>query len=108
MKRLLDFDPWSGLKTWHDYDEASDTTTIAYEQDAQPVLERNKALANDTSDKLGDMALVASIPPSVILKWRIEKGVDVYNPDHAKAVNRLLDDPEWRYLKCREIIVGGY
>lgn len=108
MKRLMDIDPLTGLMTWHDYDEATDTTIMSYEQDVAPILEQNKAAANAASGPMGDMAHVASIPASVIMKWRIEKGVDVYNPDHKKAVQRLLDDPEWRYLKCREIIVGGY
>lgn len=108
MRRLLDVDPWTGLQTWHEYNDLTDETTISYTQDVKPTLERNKALANDTTGRMGDMALVASIPASVQLKWLKEKGVDLYNPDHKKAVARLLDDPEWRYLKCREIIMGGY
>ncbi len=108
MKRLLDIDPLTGLIEWHHYDEATDETVISYEQNVTPTLDRNKALANDTTGRMGDMALVASIPASVQLKWLKEKGVDLYNPDHKKAVARLLDDPEWRYLKCREIILGNH
>lgn len=108
MPRLLDSDPLTGMLTWHDYDEATDTTFISYEQDVEPILDANKSAANDASGRMGDMVHVASIPTSVQLKWFAEKGVDVLNPDHKQAVAKLLDDPEWRYLKCREIILGGY
>lgn len=105
MRRLLDVDP-SGLKTFHDYDEAEDRTFITYEQDVEPLLDQNKAAANDASGRFGDMVHVASIPPSIQLKWLVEKGVDLFNQDHAQAVAKLLDDPEWRYLKVRNIILG--
>lgn len=106
MKRLLDFDPETGLETWHDYDEATEETRLTYRQDVEGILEANKRAANDATGPMGDFVHVASIPVSVQLKWLIEKGVDIHNPDHKKAVARLLDDPEWRYLKCREIILG--
>ena len=38
--------------------------------------------------------------------WQLEQdGIDVYNPDHWPAVQRKLNDPEWRYLKTSEIII---
>lgn len=105
-ERLLDVDPLSGLRTYHSYDEASDTTSLRYEEDVEPLLDRNKARANEASGPMGDMVHVASIPPSIQLKWLVEKGVDIFNKDHAQAVAKLLDDPEWRYLKVRNIILG--
>lgn len=104
-KRLLDFDPVTGLLTYHNYDAQTDTTTISYEQDAEPILDRNKAAQNEASGPMGDFVHAASIPASIVLKWRIEKGVDIYNKDHLPAVKRLLNDPEWRYLKVRNIII---
>ena len=104
--RLLDADPQTGLRTWHDYDDATDTTAITYEQDVEPLLDANKAAANEASGPMGDMVHVASIPASVQMKWMVEKGVDILNPDHRQAVAKLLDDPEWRYLKVRNIILG--
>lgn len=108
MKRLLDYDAFTGLMTWHDYDEATDETRIHYEQDVTPILEDNKRAANDNKGRMGNLVHVASIPAVVQMKWLVEKGVDVLNPEHKQAVAKLLDDPDWRYLKCREIIVGGY
>lgn len=105
-KRLLDYDPFTGLMTFHDYDETDDTTIISYEQDVEPILDRNKEMQNHgPSGPMGDMCHVASIPSSVQLKWLIEHGVDLTNKDHMPAVKRLLNSNEWRYLKVRDIII---
>lgn len=105
-KRLLDFDPLTGLKTIHEYDHATGETLLHYEQDVEPLLDANKAAQNEQHGKMGDMVHVASIPVSVQLKWLVEKGVDVLNPDHKQAVAKLLDSNEWRYLKVRHIMLG--
>lgn len=106
MRRVLDHDPVTGLTTWHDFNDATGETALVYEQDVEPVIEANKRAANDAAGPMGEMVHVASIPVSIQLKWLIEKGVDILNPDHKKAVAKLLDDPEWRYLKCRNIMIG--
>lgn len=105
--RLLGYDPLTGLKTFHDYDEATDTTFLHHTQDVQPILDANKRAANDASGPLGEMVRVASIPAVVQLEW-LKRGVDLYNPDHKQGVAKLLDDPEWRYLKVRNIILGRF
>lgn len=105
-KRLLDYDPATGMKTWHHYDEATDTEALEYEQDVEPILERNKALQADNEGKsMGDGCHVASIPSSIQLKWLIEHGVDITNKDHMPGVKRLLNSDEYRYLKVRNIII---
>lgn len=106
-KRLIDVDPLTGLQTWHDYDAASDTTAITYSQDVESVLDACKHDNNHADRKLRDGAHVASIPPSVQLKWFIEHGVDLFNPDHRGAVNRLLDG-EYKHLKRLPIQLGNY
>jgi hypothetical protein len=105
-RRLLDADPLTGLATWHEHDPASGRTLIHYTQDVEPLIEANRKAANDAAGSIGDIVHVAAIPASVQLKWLIEKGVDVLDPDHRQRVARLLDDPEWRYLKTRNIILG--
>jgi hypothetical protein len=107
MKRLLDVDPLTGLQTWHDYDNTTDTTLISYEQDAQPLLDACKHDINHADKKLGEMAHVASVPPSVQLKWAVEHGVQMWNPDHKGAVRRLLDT-DYKYLKRLPIMLGNY
>jgi len=104
-KRLLDFDPFTGMKTFHEYDETEDKTYISYEQDVEPILDRNKAAQNENTGPMGDMVHVASIPSTIQLKWLVEHGVDILNKDHMPKVKRLLNDPEWRYLKVRNIIL---
>jgi acyl-CoA thioesterase len=104
-KRLLDFDPNTGVHTYHQYDEAEDKTYVSYEQDVEQILERNKRLANDATGPMGDMCHVATIPTTVQLKWLIEYGVDLTNKDHMPRVKRLLNSDEWRYLKVRHIII---
>lgn len=107
-ERLLDIDPLSGIKTFHRYDEATDTTFIRTEEDVEPVLDANRDAEASFSrtSRLPDMLHVASIPPSVQLKWWVEKGVNIFNPDHKQAMGRLLDDPEWRYLKRVPLTLG--
>ncbi|MEA2807644.1 MAG: hypothetical protein QOJ17_1785, partial [Rhodospirillaceae bacterium] len=46
-----------------------------------------------------DVRMVARIPLIIIEKWRNELGVDYWNPDHQDKVDRLLADPEWRWLR---------
>lgn len=99
MKRLLEYDPNTGLKTFHSYDETEDKTFVSYEQDCQPILDQNKWHQNHGDHRMGDGYLAAHIPSVVMLKWLVEYGVDVMNKDHAPAVARLLNSSEWRHLK---------
>ena len=102
-RRLVDRDPDTGMAIWHAYDALADATTIAHEQDCAAYLEANRALAN--ADDRGfvsgarELRRAASIPNAVVLKWLVEEGIDVMNPDHWPAVRRKLNDPEWRHLR---------
>ena len=73
-------------------------------QDVESVLARNKALAreDDGYSPSRELRRAASIPLVVAEKWRNELGVDVLDPDHWAAVKRLLNDPEWRWLRTAE------
>lgn len=92
-----------GFRTYHEYDELTDETIISYEQDSTPILEHNKALANDddyTKAGIKDgFWHYAEIPNELIVKWLIEDGIDVYDREHAKAVFRKINDPEYLYLR---------
>ncbi len=111
MKRLLDYDADTGIQTWHDYDHHTKETVIAEVQDVAPVLEANKVARNQGNGGakgLNEVAQrgiknnwwhAASVPNSVILKWKKELGVDIYNKDHLPAVNKLLNDRDWAYLR---------
>jgi hypothetical protein len=105
-ERLLDFDPTTGLKTFHIYDPVTHETALRYEQDVEPLLDANKASQNEHHGPMGDLVHVASVPVAIQLKWFHEKGVAMWNPDHKQAVARLLDDPEYKYLKRLPITLG--
>lgn len=106
MKRLFDHDPLTGVTTW--YEDTDTGFNLKYEQDSEDILELNKAkqkMGREYYAQDDEMWRVASIPVIVQMKWMVEKGVDVLNPDHWPAVKRLLNDPEWRYLKTAEVII---
>jgi hypothetical protein len=103
LTRFLDYDAFSDMETLFHYDEVNDTTYIETKQNVEPQLEASKGLQIDAEySKAGiknDMWHYAHIPNGIIEKWRVEKGIDVYNRDHQKAVFALLNDPEYRHLK---------
>lgn len=81
------------------------TIHIETAQDVEPILERNKALQtfNDGYTKSRDLARVASIPVVVIYEWMRRYGINVFDPAHEAKVRKLLNDPEWRYLRTSSI-----
>lgn len=105
-KRLLGVDPLTGLKTYHEYDHQTRKTIITYEHDdAQPVLDWTHGLRSGgitDYNRKRDVWHAATVPETVILKWRFEDGIDIYNPDHFDAVRKKLNDPEWAYLRTWE------
>jgi hypothetical protein len=102
MKRLVDYDPFTGVTTYTETE--GDETRIGYEfDDVTPVLDMNKTLQNDeqyTRDGIKDgWWHYAQIPASLILKWRIEEGIDIFSKNDTKKVFAKLNDPQYRYLK---------
>ena len=102
-KRILEYDPLTGITTKFDYFPETDTAVIEREQDVEVILDANKAIQNDESiSKKGikdGWWHYGQIPMIVIEKWMTELGVDVFNKDHMKKVFWLLNQPEYRYLK---------
>ena len=102
-KRIVDYDPMTGVTTTFDYDHSTDKTIIGYEQDVSLLLDANKALQNDEEySKKGikdGWWHYASYPAIIIEKWMTEYGVNVFDKDHKKKVLELTNRPEYRYLK---------
>jgi len=101
MKRTLDYDPFTGITTTFESD-GDGKFRLTETQDVQAILDHNQRRATEahggwTESK--DMRYVGSIPLSIIHKWKVEKGIDVFNKDHWPAVKRLLNDPDWRKLR---------
>lgn len=104
---LLDHDPLTGMSEYFEYHEPTDTTVIHYEQDISGLLDQNKALAaDDDRTRKGikeGMVHYARVPSVIIMKWRTEHGIDFFNPNHKAGVFRLLNSPEYSYLKTTKI-----
>lgn len=99
-ERLFDYEPATGLKTYFDYSDDNDGTWIfRHEQDTSPILDANKSAQADGFDRKADYWHAASIPAIVILEWITKHGVDLYNPNHAAGVRRLLNSSDYRHLR---------
>lgn len=102
-KRILDYDPDTGVTDFFEYDEQTDTTTISRHQDVTSILEDNKLLQNNEDyTKHGiknEMWHYATIPLVLIEKWLNEDGIDVFNKNHERKVFQKLNSPEYRFLK---------
>lgn len=74
-------------------------------QDVTPILEANKIQANDDEvTRKGiknDLWKYASIPIEVQMRWLNEYGSKDWpmRPGNEKLLFRLLNSPEWKYLK---------
>lgn len=106
-ERILDYDPMTGITEYFIPGEG-DSFSTRIVQDVEPMLARNKAMQNEGKAHWrgqGDFRLEASIPIGVQYEWKRRYGIEVWNPDHLKDVVKRLNDPEWRYLKCAEIVI---
>lgn len=75
--------------------------------DVQPIIDRNKELANHTDGWNADKTMrhVARIPVEVMYLWVEKYGIRAWDRNHAEGVRRLLNSNEWRYLRTQEIII---
>ena len=118
-KRLLDYDATTRTQTWHDYDHDTRVTSIETVQDIEPYLRAARAHKNrgtggahrltdvDRKEIKEGMWRVATIPAVVQHQW-LKLGVNIHNPDHKGRMHKLLDSPEWSYLKTTDGKIGRY
>lgn len=104
MRELIDFDAETGERMYLCQD--ADGYFIRQEQDVAPIIEDNKRRANEGFDKRSDMWHAATVPIGVQYEWLTKFGVDFWNPAHKPRVMRLLDDPDYRYLRVNHFIIG--
>lgn len=108
MARYLGQDANTGAIETFEYDESNDTFAIGRRSlDLQPIIDHNKYLSNHEStwDRVKEARLVANIPIDVTYVWLQRYGVRAWDRNHWSAVRRLLNDSEWRYLKCQNVII---
>jgi hypothetical protein len=95
---VVDDGSWNGLKkSIRSTDADEGTVEVKYEDvSGGAVIEENKRATTHKIDK--DLWHVGHIPASLGLKWLVEEGVDMWNPEHRPAVMRKLMDSDYRYL----------
>jgi len=103
VKRLLDYDPLSGIETWHEYDAIAKTTKLHYvpTRDSDPTLDYLADLANspDTSRSQikNNWWLYAHVPDALLMKWHCEEGMDI---NDMQAILRKVNSPDYKRLKA--------
>lgn len=106
MKReLLDYDPLTGIRQYFGWDDEGGEYIIDEIDNnlTQQVIEQNKRIEGIGMGK--DMRLAASIPPAVQFEWVDKYGIEFWNPAHKEGVKRLLNDPDYRYLRVNHFIM---
>lgn len=100
----------TGLKKYiGDHPDDPDGVLVRYEQDAksiQAIIDRNKrAQIDNAGTRMKGLNKVAEIPIGVMYEWLTKYGVNAWNPDHSDGVKRLLNSSDYRWLKCRDVIL---
>ncbi len=94
------------IQTQFNYDHNEDKVVLKNTQDVQPILEMNKKeMAGDSPYGLQNnpsMRKVASIPLVIIEKWKRELGIDIMDKNDMPKIKKLLNDPEYRWLRTHE------
>lgn len=91
------------------YSDDEGNITVNAIQDLEPLLDHNKAVANDRGKKITSEFAnpIATIPPVVALHWLNTEGWWVFDaskcPDAQKKLQQKLNDPDWRYLRTSEL-----
>ena len=72
---------------------------IEHIEDIQPLIDSNKKLQQEDHHRADEFRLSARIPMTVVYEWKRTYGVDLFNKDHKEGVRKLLNSPEYKYLK---------
>jgi hypothetical protein len=73
--------------------------------DLTKLLDSNKRLQQEDHSIKDEFRLSARIPVAIYHEWKSKFGVDLYNKNHKDAVRKLLNSPDYRYLKTTSRII---
>jgi hypothetical protein len=98
-----EYDEMGVLNEYH-WDDAAETMGIKRVFDCNHIIKKNKEQQTGSLDsRFGNemMHHVAELPLALVLKFKQEYNLDVMSndPNENKRLMRLLDDPDYRYLK---------
>ena len=100
MPKTLYLDTSEGIVEHLIFDESERRNIVKRTSDITANIEHNKAeyqSRRQGREGLGEK--VASIPLGVVLEWKEKYGVDIFDRNHQPAVTRLLNDPDYLYLR---------
>lgn len=103
---LLDDGSFNGVRKYiRSSGDDHGTVQVRYEgHDVPLIVEQNKRDQNDNDGtRMGDLERAARIPCSVLYDWLVKYGV--WAPKDPEFTKRMLNDPDYRYLKVRNIIL---
>ena len=103
-ERLLDHCEITGEKQWFSTDEDGNSF-VRYEQDVTGTLDYNKEQQANGFDKRADEWHAAKIPNVIMYEWMNKFGVEFWNPAHQDGVRKLLNHPDYRYLRVNSFII---
>lgn len=103
-KRVLGYDPLSGITTYHYYDHVTDETTIQEMADLEPLNRYRHELRKEESFSKNGIKkgqwLYASIHQLEQIKFLKKYGFSVFEKGREKEVFRILNtDPEFQICK---------
>jgi len=92
-------------QTFH-FHSADGTSAIQHKsEDLTKLLDQNKRLQQEDHHIKDELRLSARIPVTIYYEWKNKFGVDLYDKNHAPAVRKLLNSPDYRYLKTTKRII---
>lgn len=103
-KRIVDYDPVSGISLYSDYDPVTDITTVIHEfDDLEDRLEYSKRLQNDNDYTKQGIKTgwwhYAHTPNALIHKWLVEDGINPYRKQDLGRWVEKINSREYRHLK---------
>lgn len=103
MRRLLERHP-DGMEEWFHWSEADRQFAIEYRQPLDEMFTRIREESADTGgwSKSRELRHVATVPVTAQLDMVKRYGPDILKDQ--RAFRRVLDDPDWRYLRIGKII----
>jgi hypothetical protein len=92
-------------QTFH-FHSADGTSAIQHKsEDLTKLLDQNKRLQQEDHHIKDELRLSARIPVTIYYEWKNKFGVNLYDKNHAPAVRKLLNSPDYRYLKTTKRII---